>query len=238
MLNSAIEQVISEATEQQVRNALRLLFRPHGTSVFGAAKTVEHEVAALNTLKVLGYVKPDVDEFDLVESLRITKTKARSLLYQAALRSNADLEAIDEALHKALVTTQVLREGSLYMLEVPDPLTMDRLRKRVRASGFLSDGTFSGAIARLPEGALLRLIEELIPDEQKTEIKKQLVKAGLPDKTIAGVLKAMLATAGKKVAGEVGSVAAKTIGEEIGEVLTSGWVALQKFANSKSESKS
>jgi hypothetical protein len=151
---------------------------------------------------------------------------------------DSDTKAIDEALRKALSTTQVLREGSLYLIEVPDPLTMDRLRKRVRSYGFLSDGTFSGVIARIPEGALLRLFEELIPDEQKTEIKKQLVKAGLPDKTIAGVLKAMLASAGKKVAGEVGGVAAKTIGEEIGGVLTSGWVALQKFSNSKSESES
>lgn len=40
MLNSANEQAISEATEQQVCNALRLLFRPHDRPVFGIAKTV------------------------------------------------------------------------------------------------------------------------------------------------------------------------------------------------------
>lgn len=112
---------------------------------------------------------------------------------------------------------------------------MDRLRKRVRTYGFLSDGTFSGSVARIPEGALVKLVEELIPAVQKDEINRQLVKCGLPDKTIAGVLKAMLAAAGKKVAGDVGGVAAKAIGEEIGGVLTSGWMTLQKFANGKSE---
>jgi hypothetical protein len=49
--------------------------------VFGAAKTVEHEIAALNALKAIGYISQDADEFDLVEKLRITKSKARLLLY-------------------------------------------------------------------------------------------------------------------------------------------------------------
>ena len=44
MLNSAIEQDISEATAQKVHNALRLLFKPHGTPTFGVAKMVEHAV--------------------------------------------------------------------------------------------------------------------------------------------------------------------------------------------------
>ena len=86
----------------------------------------------MNALKLLGYAKADADEFNLVESLRITKTRARLLLFQAALRSDPDPKRIDEALHKVLTTTQVLREGSLYMSAVPDPLSMDRLRKWVR----------------------------------------------------------------------------------------------------------
>ena len=236
MLIKSFENSISQATEVQLREALLLMLRPHAFPVFGAARTIEHEVAALNALKLLGNIKANADEFDLVENLRVTKSKARSLIYQAALRTEESDEAVNTALGNALKTTQVVRDGSLYLIEVSDPLTMDRLRKRVRSYGFLSDGTFSGSIAKIPEGALLKLMEELIPDEQKIEIRKQLVKAGLPDKTIAGVLKSMLAASGKKVAGEVGSVAAKAIGEEIGGILTSGWVALQKFANGETKS--
>jgi hypothetical protein len=236
MLTQSFENSISQANEEQLREALRLMLQPHASPVFGAARTIEHEVAALKALKLLGNIKANADEFDLVENLRVTKSKARSLLYQAALRTEESDAAVNTALSNALKTTQVVRDGSLYLMEVPDPLTMDRLRKRVRSYGFLSDGTFSGSIAKIPEGALLKLVEELIPEEQKAKISKQLKEAGLPDKTIAGVLKAMLATAGKKVAGEMGGVAAKALGEEIGDVLTTGWAALQKFATSKSES--
>ena len=236
MLTKAFDNTILHATDEQVRQALRLMLRSHAVPVFGAAKTIEHEVAALNALKTIGHIEVSADEFDLVESLRITKSKARSLLYQAALRAAESDTAVKAALGNVLRTTQVVRDGSIYLIEVPDPLTMDRLRKRVRTYGFLSDGSFSGSIAKIPEGALLKLLEELISDEQKAEIRKQLVKAGLPDATVSGVLKSMLAVAGKKVAGEVGGAAAKAIGVEIGGVLTNGWVALQKYAKRKLES--
>lgn len=219
----------------QLREALKLMLQPHAAPVFGAAKTVEHEVAAFNALKALGYIGPDADEFDLIEKLRVTKSKARSMLYQTALRAEAGESEINQALRKALETTQVLRDGAMYLIEVPDPLTMDRLRKRVRTYGFVSDGTFSGAIAKIPAGALIRLVEELIPEKQKSEITRQLIKGGLPDKTIAGALKAILATVGKKVAGELGDQAGKAIGAELGNILTGGWRALEKLSSSKSK---
>jgi hypothetical protein len=156
------------------------------------------------------------------------------LLYQAALRTEDDESLINQALCKALATTQVLRDGVMYLIEVPDPLTMDRLRKRVRTYGFVSDGTFAGSIAKIPEGALIRLVEELIPEKQKSEITRQLIKGGLPDKTIAGALKAVLATVGKKVAGELGDQAGKAIGDEIGDILTGGWRALAKLTGNNS----
>ena len=66
MLNEPFEQLIQRATEEQLRSAMQYLLRPHAAPVFGAAKTVEHEVAALNALKELSYIAPDADEFDLV----------------------------------------------------------------------------------------------------------------------------------------------------------------------------
>ena len=229
MLIESIDQKIAQANESQLRDALHIMLKPHLAPVFGVAKCIEHEVAALNALKILAVINADADDFDLVENLRVTKSKARSLLYQAALRAQESKFSVNDALSNALKTTQVLRDGAMYLIEVPDPLTMDRLRKRVRSYGYLSDGTFSGSIAKIPEGALLRLLEELIPEEQKQEIRKQLIKAGLPDSTIAGVLKAMLVASGKTVAGEVGGDAAKVVGESITTVLKIGWRALKDY---------
>jgi hypothetical protein len=55
---------------------LDLLLAPHTSPVFGAAKSVEHQVAALNALKCLGYLTDNADEFELVKNMRVTKPKA------------------------------------------------------------------------------------------------------------------------------------------------------------------
>ena len=88
----------------------------------------------------------------------------------------------------------------------------------------------------LRDGAMYLLVEELIPEKQKSEITRRLIKGGLPDKTMAGALKAVLPTVGKKVASELGDQAGKAIGDEIGEIFTGGWPALVKFSSSKSKS--
>lgn len=218
-----LDKVIDKAGTKQLRQALRLLLSPHAELVFGAAKAIEHEVAAFNALKALGYVDQDSDEFDLVDKLRITKNKARSLLYQVALRAESSPADVDAALCKALQSTRPLRDGSMYLIEVPDPLTMDRLRKRIRDYGYLSDGTFSGSIAKIPEGALVRLIEELISVEVRAEIRKRLIEAGMEDMSVAGAIKAVLGKIGKKALDDVGEQAGKAVGEEIAKMLTAGW---------------
>ena len=229
---NAFSQSIENASPQQLQEALQFLLKPHAAPVFGAAKTVEHEIAGLQALKVLGVIRPAADEFDLVESLRVAKTKARSLIYHAALRAESSQASIDAALRHALVSTRVVRDGELYLVEIPDPLTMDRLRKRVRDLGFLSDGKFSGALAKIPEGALLRLVADLIPAVQKEEIHKQLLEAGLPDKSVGGLVKAALQKAGRKVADETGEQVAKAVGEVILTIFCNSWEVLGVFCKS------
>ncbi|TCD47965.1 hypothetical protein [Chlorobium sp. N1] len=220
-------EAINAARPEALRESLRLLLAAHALPVFGAAKAVEHEVAALNALQVIGYLPERSDEFELVEKLRITKTKARNLLYQVALRQQGQsVTEIDDSLRAVLGGRHVLKDGSFFLVEVPDPLTMDRLRRRVRAAGYLSDGSFSGAIARIPEGALVTLIDELIDKHHKQEILKRLHKAGLADVSVSGFVKAFLITVGKKYAGEVGV----RIGDHLVDLFEHGYASIAQYA--------
>lgn len=160
MLKKKFHHAIQAATADRLRSALHLLLRPHAEPVFGAAKTVEHEVAALNALKTLGYIGHAADEFDLVERLRATK---------------------------------------------------------------------SGSIAKTPEGALIRFVEELIPAEKKDKINKRLIEAGKADMSVAGFIKAMLGKIGKKAFDEVGEQAGKTVGDHIAKVFAGGWKQLESI---------
>ena len=219
MYSIQIEEKINQANIETLRSALKLLLKPHTISVFAASKLVEHEIAAFNALKTLGYISNDADEFNLVEKLRVTKAKARSLLYQAALREISDLPAEIDAIKKILSNPRMQRDGDkMFLVEVPQPLTMDRLRSRVRTLGFLTDGSFSGSVARMPEAALVALVESLVTEQERATLLAVLISRGLTDTSWRGVLQGAVKKIGSKVAGQAGEAIADECGNAIGAV--------------------
>jgi len=129
MNKQALHGCIDGASAETLRSALRILLKPHTVPVFAAVKVIEHEVAALKALRQLGFLPANFDEYALVETLRVTKQKARSLLYQAALRGTQSEAEYENELRVVLSSPRIQRESksSLFLIEVPQPLTMDRL---------------------------------------------------------------------------------------------------------------
>lgn len=56
MDNNIMPRFLGKATPAAKHKVLEMMLTPHMSSVFSAAKSVEHEVAALNALKMLGYL--------------------------------------------------------------------------------------------------------------------------------------------------------------------------------------
>lgn len=234
MLKEAFKSVIEKADYEVCKSALMILLDSHASPVFGAAKTIEHEIAALNALKILGYIDYDADEYDLVEKLRITKTKSKSLLYQAALRKqDGDPIEVDISLINALESTQIIKDGKMFIIEIPEPLTMDRMRKKLREAGYLSDGSFSNSIAKISEDALVKIVEELIPENKKIEMNKKLLDSRETDDSIAGIIKAMIEKAAEKYAGETGVSAVRKIGNKIISFLNNPLEETENYINTR-----
>lgn len=226
-----LRELLDKAAPDIKHQALELMLTPHRSPIFGAAKSVEHEVAALNALKMLGYLTENADEFELVENLRVIKPKARALLYQTALRRPTTPAEIDRDLRDLLRSPLLAVDGEFYMIEVPQPLTMDRLRQRVRVLRFLSDGTFSGSVARIKRPALAALVEDLIDKNDQAKVFEELRKAGYEGTDVRSVISAVLKKTGTRLAGQVGEELLGRGGEAIGWVLDGAWARLQNSKN-------
>ena len=194
MNRTEIKELIAKADSSDRAEVLTELLAPHSAPVFGAAKVVEHEVAAFLASQRLGYLPAQPDEYDLVLLLRVTKAKARSLLYQVALRRKLNSAEIDAALRQLLSQPRVTKEGDKVMIEVADPLLMDCLRQRVRQLSFISDRSFSGSLAKLSVPALSALIEDLVPNKQRSAIHKKLSAQGFEVMISRGSLPLYLAS--------------------------------------------
>lgn len=211
-----IPALLANKSEAQLKAALEHLLPAHTLPVFGAAKQVEHEVAALRALKMLGALPDNADEYTLVTTLRITKAKARNLLYQDALRTLTTPQQIDDALRALVMQPTATKDGDLILLEVPQPFLMDALRHRIRQLGFLSDGSFAGSIARLPQRALAALIEELIPPNERKSVVARLRRQGIEGDDLQSLVLGLIKTAGRAAAGAAGEHLGATIAESIG----------------------
>ncbi len=117
--------LLANKSEAQLKAELEHLLAAHTLPVFGAAKQVEHEVAALRALKMLGALPDNADEYTLVTTLRITKTKARNLLYQDALHTLTSPQQIDDALRALVMQPTATKDDDLIVLKVPQPFLIN-----------------------------------------------------------------------------------------------------------------
>jgi len=178
----------------------------------------EHEVADFNALRAVGYLSPGPDEYELVEKLRCTRMKERNPLYQVALREQNGAESADEELRRVFSSARIARDGDLFLIEVPQPLTMDRLRSKVRSLGYLSDGWFSGSVANVPERAILVLLSDLVDNKSMEAVRKQFVHLGLTDTSFTGDARDVLKRYARQFAGQAASSAVNNLAPMFGEL--------------------
>ncbi len=198
-----IAALIANADADKVKNALSTLLGHYMNPAFGALPKNEVELLMLHCLRQLGAISPEPDVYELVSSLRVTRAKARGLIYNYELRQSNSSD-LDRKLKALLKRPLIQKDGELFVLEVENPLLSDHLRAKVQKLGYLSDGSFSPSLIKLSLDALCALIESLLSAAELEQTRKTLIAAGAPDGSFTGVLKASLKKLAHKVAASSG----------------------------------
>ena len=120
------------------------------------------------------------------------------------------------ALRKLLGLLRAIKDGHHILIEMSDQLLMEWLRQRVRQLGFLSDGSFSGAIAKIPGRALAALIADLVPVAEQASIKARLRATGVSGDDFQSMIAGLLGNLSKRVAGAASEQIAEHKGSKIG----------------------
>ena len=192
---------------------------------FGALPKQEVELLVLKLLVDLGAVDARPSIYELVSKLKVTRTKARRLIYDRELRSRTS-EELDDDVRTVLRSPIIQKRGDLFALEIENPLLSDHLRAKLKALGHVSDGSFSPSLVTLTLDAMVALIDSQLSDAEKTVTQKALIAAGAPEKTLKGVLKSALKKLGEKIADETGGAVAEEVSDYIGPLLESSKSAI------------
>jgi len=199
-----IREKITQSSEQQVKETLNLILTTYLSPAFGSLSKREADILMFTVLERIGYIEENPTLYSLVQKLRVTRSKARNLLYDRELR-RLDEKDLDLLVKETLKHPLIQKQGELFVLEIENPLVIDHLKSKLQSLGHTSDGSFSSSLVKLSDGAIVALLDSLLDDQRKEEVKKEFIKAGLPDKSFKGILKDVLKALGKKAADEAGS---------------------------------
>lgn len=213
-----ISKITAQAGHKRTKDTLDAFLIEFLDPAFGARAKQEVELLVLRLLTQIGAVSARPSIYELVSKLKVTRAKARRLIYDQELRSRSP-EDLDNDVRLLLRRPIVQKRGDLFALEVESPLLADHLRAKLQELGHLSDGSFSPSLVTLTLDAMTALIESKLSDADKVKTFDALVAAGAPDKTLNGVLKSALKKLGEKIADDTGSAVAEEVSSSLGVLL-------------------
>ena len=213
-----LDRTLARARRAELEAALGDFLHRYLEPAFGTLPKLEVELAVLRLLEDLRAIDPNHGIYDLVSDLKVTRSKARTLIYERELRRLSTNE-LDQKVRDLLKRPAILKDGNLFVLEVENPLVSDHLRSRVQKLGHLTDGSFSPSIVRLSLGAMAALIESYLDEQSKREVGRVLVQAGAPDTSFSGVLKAVLKRVAGKVANSSGEALIEAASDYVGPIV-------------------
>ncbi len=216
-----IEQIVNDSSDEDAKSALTYFLQSYMTPAFGALPKNEVELIVLNVLEKLNAIDEEPELYELVSKLKVTRSKARGLIYDRELRRSSEKE-LDEKVKALLKKPLIQKNGDLYVLEVENPLVSDHRRSKVQKLGYVSDGSFSPSIVKLGLDAVAALIESYLTERERDDVKGALVAAGAPDISFKGVIKATFKKLAGKVASDTGEALMEKASDFISPIIDAG----------------
>lgn len=224
---SEIINKLDEVDSEVVKKAFKELLQDYLSPAYGSISKRDFDILFFIKLQKLGIFSKNPEIYEIVSELKVTRAKARNLLYESKLRQTNKAE-LDQELKEILKAPIFIKDNDKIGIEIDNPFLIDHLRAKLKQLNHMTDGSFSPELVRLTTDAFVSLFESYLPKESKDKIKQAFVDIGAEaDTSINGILKGAFKKLGSKIADEAGGQVAESVGEYLGPVI-SGSIELMK----------
>lgn len=213
-----IKEHVQKMDARKSSDILGELLERYLEPAFGSLPKKEIDLLILDVLEDLNYLTPEPPLYEVIQKLRVPRSKARSLMYERELR-HMDTPELDKRLKRALKNPILQKEGDLFLLEIENPLVSDHLRSKVQTLGYIADSTFSPSLIKLPLNAIVAVIDSYLNAEEKKAVRGMLIKAGAPDTSFKGILKLTIRAVAKKVALDAGDALIESVNPYLAPII-------------------
>lgn len=116
----SIQEAIANADDAACRATLEFILYEYAKPAFGALPKREIDLLMLEAMVRIGCLDSEPSLYQLIQLLRVSRSKARSLVYERDLRRLGKTQ-LDDLLRGSLIRPHILKQGDLYCLEIENP---------------------------------------------------------------------------------------------------------------------
>ena len=168
-------------------------------------------------LQELEVIAKTPEIYDVVSSLKVTRAKARNLIYESKLRTSTENDLENEL--KELVSSPILKDGDKVSLEIGNPYLADYLRSKLRSLNHITDGSFSNELLKMTVDAYIDLFISLLPDGRE-DIEKALIRSGAKkDTSLKSIVKSIVEKLAKKALGDIGDAVIDNVSDYLKPII-------------------
>jgi hypothetical protein len=129
----SIKEAISNADDATCRATLEYILSEFSKPAFGALPRKEVELLILDALVRVGYLDSEPSLYQLIQLLKVSRSKSRNLIYERDLRRLGKSQ-LDDLLKIYLAKPLIQKQGGLFCLEIENPLVIDHLKDRLKGT--------------------------------------------------------------------------------------------------------
>jgi hypothetical protein len=186
-----IKRITKKAGDAKCKEALEKFLEDFLSPAFGAKPKGEIELAVLNLLISIEAISKNPSSYELASALKITKQKARTIIYNQELRTRTHDE-LDQEIRILLLNPVIQKRRNGFAMMVESPLVLEHLRAKLQKQGHFTDGSFSPNVVTLNAAAMAVLIEFFLSGQQKKAAKEVLREAGAEGSSLSELLTSTL----------------------------------------------
>lgn len=231
---------IDNVDVSKIKEVFKDLITTYTNPAYGSISKRDFDIFLFMKLQELGLIEKDPEIYDVISNLRVTRTKARNLLYEVKMRNSSE-EILDQELRLLLSKPIFFETNDKIAIEISNPLLADHLRWKLKKLGYVTDSSFSAELIKMTENAYIAIFEDMIPNKSREAVKAALIKCGAKHDTgikdiLLAVIKKLATLMIGKVGGELVDVGVEYLGPILGGKINEISKQYEGFFEQKTES--
>lgn len=192
---------LGQLGHEQMRDILANMVDRYCVPSFGSMSKHDIDLLMFDSMVKMGVISDNPTIYDVMKDLKVTRSKARTLIYEFQLRKIEDDDQLRSQLRKLMKTPLMSTMSKNVCLEVDNPYLVDFIRNELKRLGYITDGSFHTELVKMSTEAFASLYESILSEVSKREIKDKLVKLGVkPDTSLKNLLPHLMVGIAKTMA--------------------------------------